>query len=658
MRRLGWMIALFGMLGFTTIGVTAFAKRQDPVVNTDLHYAEALFYAYQQDYFNAIIRLDNELSQHYALDDPQLDSFQPHRQAAEFNVGDFELNYRLYQAAGRAISRVVDAQQVAPEVRNNAIYRLARLYVKKSDYLNAQHLLERIDGPVPDDIAEQMALLRAQVSMHLNDPATAVKLLRPLRDSDQVLGYAQYNLGVAYILAENLTKGQAQLDQLGLLKTNAPELIALRDKANLTLGYKLLEDGQADAARTYFDRVQLDGPFSNKALLWAGWANVAQQDFERALVPWTLLHKRDATDAAVQEALLALPYAYAQLASFGRAALLYGQAVVEFDTEIQRLDAAVAGVLQGKLRQALLQDPAERHSSFIRNLRNLPDAPETRYLLDLMASHEFQESVRNYRDLERLRLNLSQWLANISAYNDLIQVRRQYYEPLLPSIERDFKIQNALLESVILRRDTVKQRLQQAQRQRDIEAFATQNELSWRRQLDRLQYRLNRLPPQAGLDQAKARLQRLQGVLSWQVNADYNQRLADAHKHLQQLNAELDALRVQYQKVARLKREAYQSYQGYEIPLRRLTTRVQNTLTQITATMLQQAAYLEKRTIQALDRRRRKLADYRVKARFALAESYDRAINKQADDAEQAIREQRAPRTDSNTVNDTPAASQ
>ena len=83
-------------------------------------------------------------------------------------------------------------------------------------------------------------------------------------------------------------------------------------------------------AQSSLDRVRLEGPFSNQALLRAGWADATAERFERALVPWSILAEREATDSAVQEAMLALPYAYSQLDVHGRAALLYGSAVETF----------------------------------------------------------------------------------------------------------------------------------------------------------------------------------------------------------------------------------------------------------------------------------------------------------------------------------------
>jgi hypothetical protein len=606
----------------------------------DLYFGEALFYAYQEAYFDSITRLDAELAQHYALDQPSLDTLSTHRGEAEFDVGDLELRYRMHQSAGRAIERVLNAVDVPQEVRNEAAYRLARIYYAKGYYINAAQALDLIKGEVSKSLAEREALLRGQVQMTQMNYKATIKLLRPLRKSDEVGSYAAFNLGVAYLHDGQLQKGIAQLDEVGQLPGNDVEIVALRDKANLTLGNRLLEEGRAAQARPYLERVRLNGPFSNKSLLWAGWADAAQQNFDRALVPWTELQKRDPSDVAVQEGLLALPYAYAQLEAYGQAALLYGQAVNEFEREIERLDSAMSAILDGKFKRALLRDPEERNATFFQKLRAQGDAPETRYLLDLMASHDFQESVKNFRDMEYLRLNTLQWLANIDAYQDLINIRRQYFAPLLPVIEKNFKTQDALMQSVLLRRDGVARRLSNAQKSHNAQAFATQAELSMQRQLDRIAYTLSRMREQPGLQQSKARLARLQGTLSWQIETDYDRRLEKAHQHLAELDKLIEDLREQHQVIVRMKREAYQSYEGYEVPFRRTNSRLTALNTSISATMQQQAGYLEKVAVRELDRRRRKLADYRVKARFALAESYDRATKKQATEAEELIREQ------------------
>src|SRR6476646_4575437 len=74
----------------------------------DLYFGEALYHAYQGQFFDALQRLDTELAMYHGLDDPGLDTLHYHINNAEFDVGDFELNYRMHLRAGRAIKAVLE----------------------------------------------------------------------------------------------------------------------------------------------------------------------------------------------------------------------------------------------------------------------------------------------------------------------------------------------------------------------------------------------------------------------------------------------------------------------------------------------------------------------------------------------------------------------
>jgi hypothetical protein len=82
---------------------TAAAGTSAPKELKDLYFGEALYYAFQEKWFDAIARLDTELTLYRGLDEPQLDSLTAHFDHAEFAVGDFELAYRMHHRAGRAI---------------------------------------------------------------------------------------------------------------------------------------------------------------------------------------------------------------------------------------------------------------------------------------------------------------------------------------------------------------------------------------------------------------------------------------------------------------------------------------------------------------------------------------------------------------------------
>src|SRR5229473_3644081 len=278
----------------------------------DLFFGEALYHAHQGQYFEAIQRLDTELAQYHRLDEPALDTLHYHINDAEFSVGDFELDYRMHYRAGRAIKRVLEGS-VDDAVRNEAAFRLARIHFQKDQLDDALQALGRIQGTVPEEVKGDIEFLRANVYMATDKPNEAIEVLNHLQNDPSLAGFVAYNLGIALLQSGKKQEAVEQLDKAGRIQANDPAGLAIRDKSNLVVGSLLFESGNFERAKQALDRVRLDGPFSNEALLRAGWADTSSKQFDRALVPWNILADREPTDVAVQEALLAVPHTYADL---------------------------------------------------------------------------------------------------------------------------------------------------------------------------------------------------------------------------------------------------------------------------------------------------------------------------------------------------------
>jgi tetratricopeptide (TPR) repeat protein len=293
------LAALAGHIAFTVAALLP-AGSAEGMELRDLYFGEALYYAYQERYFEALQRLDTEIAQHYGVDEPQLDSLHHHIDHAEFSVGDFELHYRMHHRAGRAIRAVLEADVEEP-VRNEAAFRLARIHFQKDQPYAALHALERIRGRIPEGIRDDIEFLRANIYMATGRPPDAVDALRRLQDSEGLKGFSTYNLGIALLQDGRQQEAIQQLDRAGQVNGRDPATLAIRDKSNLVLGTLLFEASEFGPAQRSLDRVRLAGPFSNQALLRAGWADASAERFERALVPWSILAEREATDAAVRK---------------------------------------------------------------------------------------------------------------------------------------------------------------------------------------------------------------------------------------------------------------------------------------------------------------------------------------------------------------------
>ena len=185
------------MIACCALSVSALAD-DDSLPVQDLFFGEALFYADQGRYFDALERLDTELAQHYGVDEPDLDTLHFHVNDAEFSVGDFELNYRMHHRAGRAITAVLEGD-VEELVRNEAAYRLARIHFQKGQLVEAINALDRIDGDVPEGLGTAIDFLRANALMASGSPGTAAEILGGLQEVDGLIGFAGYNMGIALL---------------------------------------------------------------------------------------------------------------------------------------------------------------------------------------------------------------------------------------------------------------------------------------------------------------------------------------------------------------------------------------------------------------------------------------------------------------------------
>jgi tetratricopeptide (TPR) repeat protein len=594
----------------------------------DLYFGEALYHALQGQYFDSIQRLDTELAMYHGLDQPELDTLHYHANNAEFSVGDFELNYRMHNRAGRAIKAVLEGA-VDEAVKNEAAFRLARINFQKDQFDDAQNALARIHGTVPTEIKDSVEFLRANVDMAMGHPDDAVKVLQQVHSDPSLSGFIAYNLGIALLQNGHAKEAADQLDKAGRLSASDDAGLAIRDKTNLVLGGMLFESGDFERAKQSLDRVRLDGLFSNQALLRAGFAEAQAQKYDRALVPWNILVQREPTDAAVQEAMLAVPHAYASLNLHGRAAIMYGQALDRYSKQIEKVDASITSIKDGRFLKALVREESRQDATWVIRLRTLSDAPETYYLMELMASHDFQTALHNYLDLEDLQSRLTTWQTSLDAFDDIIHLRSQNYEPLLPEVDARFRDLDSRIRLRLEQRKHLTERLQSMLTSPRPDYLATAEE---RIALERVALVEKQLgssdsPESVAL---RERAERVRGAITWRLETEYQKRLSEAHAHLNELNADVNVLNRQYDSFVRTRQAATHSYVGYDDQIKRLREHVGNARNQVDILMARQGQMIEEVAINQLQVRRERLVAQQTEARFGVADSYDRASRGQA----------------------------
>ena len=536
---------VLGLLAITgaqlLLAADASAQRDErfrPSTVQDLAYGEVLFYFFQDDYFTALTQL---------LAGQSRQDFDYHAGEAELLLGGLYLSYGQHRHAGEIFSRLLE-QSVEPSLHDRAWFFLAKIWYQRGYLDEASQALSRIGGSLPGSLESERYMLTARVLMDQGHFDDALAVLSQWNAPDEEwVGYAKYNIGVALVRLGRVAEGAAVLDELGQLPPVDDGLSGLRDKANVALGYAWLQSQQPDLARPSLQRVRLQGPFSNKALLGVGWADAELGDYRAALTPWLELSSRDILDPAVQESLLAVPYAFGQLGANTQAADYYLDAIDAFNTELGRMDAAILAVEQGVFIDQLLSNRVTDASGWYWRLDQLPDSTESRYLYELVASNEFQEGLKNYRDLLYLRENLRRWSESLGAFDDILDTRQRAYEQRLPVIESS--LDNVDLDALAARRVTMESRLVDIERDENVWALGTEREQEAWAELDAMTVKLASLGDIPGAEAARQKQEFLKGVLYWNLYRDYKARLWQSKKNLTAIERDFRVAQRSYHQV-------------------------------------------------------------------------------------------------------------
>ena len=170
--------------------------------------------------------------------------------------------------------------------------------------------------------------------------------------------------------------------------------------------------------------------------------------------------------------------------------------------ETVNIDASIAEINDGTMLDKLLQARRERsRTAGSGSCREVPNAPESRYLYHLLAGHDFQEGLKNYRDLAFLGGTLARWQDSIVAFDDMLDTRERAYAERVP--QADAVLASGRLDKYGAERATAGGQLDQVEAAQDVAALGTAEERDqWARimrleaaLLDRAERRRNQRDP-------------------------------------------------------------------------------------------------------------------------------------------------------------------
>ena len=384
-----------------SINLSAATAQQDAARLQELLYGEAVFHSQQQDYLAAISRL--QMSEAQGL-------LPSSSGEAGLLLARMKLAYGMHLEAGFDLHALL-GEDVPPPVKNRAWYELGRTFSHKGYHQAAAEALANIHGEIPADIIGNYQLLRATVLMALDRNEEAARELAQWRGAPELAAYAHYNRGIALVRAGDYAQVVPSLEMAVKIPARGEELLALRDKARLALGYAFAREEDYKRARKQLQAVRSQGPFSNRALLALGWLDYKQGRSESALAAWTELQGRSPTDPAVLETLLVVPAVHRELDALQAATRDYEAAVAAYNNELKQLHGARESVQKGGAVEQLLQ--SDGGSGPLTDGTNNQQA--ARFLGPLLASRNFAQMHQSHSELRAMLDNMDKGLREIDS---------------------------------------------------------------------------------------------------------------------------------------------------------------------------------------------------------------------------------------------------
>lgn len=292
----------------------------------------------------------------------------------------------LLQPAANALRKWPDKKSTIP-----VWLALAQAQYRAEKWSDAEHSLAQTPTFLAAEPDRQKASLLARSLLHQNRNDEAARVLDAAVNRLSLGGVDKYNLGVAWLRAGEDARGAGVLSELGRDKNSDAYTQALADQANLVLGYWFLRHQRGGLARAAFERIRMHGPLADNAKVGIGWAELAtgggvqrlgttnrgpcgapqpghwgqtgglstapprpcnnrqaefndevlagkpgratpQQAMRRAAVAWDSATQAENMSPAVQEALIALPFALKQAGDPARARSAYRKAIARLES--------------------------------------------------------------------------------------------------------------------------------------------------------------------------------------------------------------------------------------------------------------------------------------------------------------------------------------
>lgn len=586
----------------------------EPRTVQDLRYGVALYNFFQQSYFDALTEI---------MVGQQLNDFQNHPKQAELLRGGMSLSYGMVDEAESVFTRLLQTPSDSIDhQKNQAWFYLAKLQYQFDQTDKARNALKESGQLTDKALMQERYYMMANLALREGDFATAEQHIQQLESDSVWLPYYYFNRGIALTRQGNWQQGVLAFQQLTELPANIQETKHLKDRAYTAAGYAYLAGEQFELAQQQFRQVRRDSLFVQRALLGYGWAAAQQEDYTTALSPWQTLRNYSLMETSVQESLLAIPFAYEKLGAPGNALLEYQQSIQLLDNELHQIENAITVYSTTEL-QSLFEwqsDSSIPVQDWFADKNLMLDGEYTPYLSYLVTRQRFQDRLMQLSELYRLQQFLSRAEQRLISSEVTLEERAELWRKKIDSNQQ--ATLNSRYQQLMEKERKLRQLLEQAEHDADgLLLMSSEEKAIWQR----VQAADEKLAMLEGteLDQSEKRqkLDFFKGLLIWQFNESYHDRIWQAKKQVDETSNLLGLTQPAIQRVDAISESP--NDQGFSDRI----TEIKSRLLKQKKVVVQQIDQVESRVkglaITALEQQRERLNSYKGQAMLAIARLHD-----------------------------------
>ncbi len=584
----------------------------------ELSYGTALYAYYQEDYDQALVEVMVAERQQRLGDD---------RVRFDLAKGSFAFQEGLYRLA-RETFDAVDPAELTELDRMRLAFHMAREYYRRGQWQEMEAQLADIDlganwrGRVRRH--PEATFMEAEGALARGDFGAARGAIESLPDDSVYRSYALFNLGVAQRQAGDAAGSHAAFAELAQMPADDEETWDLVQRGRLALAVMARQAGDPVDAQALLGTLPGAGRYRDQALASYGNLAMARGDDELAARVWLTLLEQDGWSSGRASAYLGLPVSLERLQSPAHALERYRTAERVFSNRLAVLETASSRAREPGWVDGLLDifaDPDE--TTRARRLSAFDDSLGEETWLRWLAAEDVHQIMVEWRDLNGMAAWLDQLPARIGAFEQVTaeRARRTAAAGKMLNDEALLGRRAALAEQVAgVEADLARLRAEPARPERDwLMPLASPEERDLIGELTAMGDLIGHMPER---DQARyrARVDRLLGLVFWDVADSRGARLRALDKRLQEgraLLADVD------QRIDRLAEAGDDFAAGAGTDFLLLRDRADDVSLRVAAALGARREIIARALERGLERETAETRQYLLTARIAIARATD-----------------------------------